>query len=177
VFLAAPQIFFLTVYGIKCLTKPCKTSLNQVPKFWLQIFFPTVYDIKYLMKFCDNLHGGLNKLAETLDVARIGPQHQARCARAGPACLPARAWAGWLYLPACLRVCRPGAGALVAQAGESWWDAPRRPMAGVGLSTADPENAGGAGEGRLCVLAGWQPSLRACLQSTPPALVCGVLDL
>lgn len=28
------------------------------------------------MKFCDNLHGGLNKLAETLDVARIGPQHQ-----------------------------------------------------------------------------------------------------
>lgn len=43
----------------------------------LKIFFPTVYDIKYLMKFCDNLHGGLNKLAETLDVARIGPQHQA----------------------------------------------------------------------------------------------------
>lgn len=36
-----------------------------------------MYDIKYLMKFCDNLHGGLNKLAETLDVARIGPQHQA----------------------------------------------------------------------------------------------------
>lgn len=43
----------------------------------LKLFFPTVYDIKYLMKFCDNLHGGLNKLAETLDVARIGPQHQA----------------------------------------------------------------------------------------------------
>lgn len=42
-----------------------------------QIFFPSVYDIKYLMKFCDNLHGGLNKLAEMLDVARIGPQHQA----------------------------------------------------------------------------------------------------
>lgn len=31
-------------------------------------------------QFCDNLHGGLNKLAETLDVARIGPQHQARLA-------------------------------------------------------------------------------------------------
>lgn len=43
----------------------------------LKLFFPNVYDIKYLMKFCDNLHGGLNKLAETLDVARIGPQHQA----------------------------------------------------------------------------------------------------
>ena len=37
-----------------------------------------MYDIKYLMKFCSNLHGGLNKLAETLDVQRIGPQHQAR---------------------------------------------------------------------------------------------------
>ncbi|KAK9834010.1 hypothetical protein WJX81_002780 [Elliptochloris bilobata] len=43
----------------------------------LQVYFPNVYDIKYLMKFCGNLHGGLNKLAETLDVARIGPQHQA----------------------------------------------------------------------------------------------------
>ncbi len=51
----------------------------------LQIYFPTVYDIKYLMKFCDNLHGGLNKLAEVLDVDRIGPQHQARA----PAPLPA----------------------------------------------------------------------------------------
>ena len=28
-------------------------------------------------QFCDNLHGGLNKLAELLDVQRIGPQHQA----------------------------------------------------------------------------------------------------
>lgn len=35
-----------------------------------------MYDIKYLMKFCDNLHGGLNKLAEVLQVERIGPQHQ-----------------------------------------------------------------------------------------------------
>lgn len=41
-----------------------------------QLFFPQIFDIKYLMKFCDNLHGGLNKLAETLDVERIGPQHQ-----------------------------------------------------------------------------------------------------
>ncbi|CAL5219279.1 g1081 [Coccomyxa viridis] len=43
----------------------------------LQIYFPNVWDIKYLMKFCNNLHGGLNKLAETLEVERIGPQHQA----------------------------------------------------------------------------------------------------
>jgi CCR4-NOT transcription complex subunit 7/8 len=43
----------------------------------LKTYFPTLYDIKYLMKFCDNLHGGLNRLAETLDVERIGPCHQA----------------------------------------------------------------------------------------------------
>lgn len=43
----------------------------------LKMYFPTIYDIKYLMKFCDNLHGGLNRLAETLEVERIGPQHQA----------------------------------------------------------------------------------------------------
>lgn len=42
----------------------------------MQVYFPNIYDIKYLMKFCGNLHGGLNKLAETLDVKRLGPQHQ-----------------------------------------------------------------------------------------------------
>jgi hypothetical protein len=26
------------------------------------VYFPCVFDIKYLMKFCDNLHGGLNKV-------------------------------------------------------------------------------------------------------------------
>lgn len=43
----------------------------------LNIYFPNIFDMKYLMKFCDNLHGGLNKLAELLEVQRIGPQHQA----------------------------------------------------------------------------------------------------
>jgi hypothetical protein len=62
-----------------------------------QIFFPTVYDIKYLMKFCDNLHGGLNKLAETLDVARIGPQHQVRRAGGMPGWhLLSRGMLGWV---------------------------------------------------------------------------------
>ncbi|KAL9250076.1 putative CCR4-associated factor 1 homolog 6 [Drosera capensis] len=41
------------------------------------LYFPTVYDIKYLMKFCNSLHGGLNKLAELLDVERVGVCHQA----------------------------------------------------------------------------------------------------
>ena len=53
------------------------TSAFSVLKFvLLQLYFPNIYDIKYLMKFCGNLHGGLNKLAESLDVKRLGPQHQ-----------------------------------------------------------------------------------------------------
>lgn len=43
----------------------------------INMYFPTVYDIKHLMKFCNSLHGGLNKLAELLDVKRIGVCHQA----------------------------------------------------------------------------------------------------
>ena len=42
----------------------------------INIFFPTVYDIKHLMKFC-GLFGGLNKLAQLLDVKRTGVCHQA----------------------------------------------------------------------------------------------------
>ena len=43
----------------------------------LKLYFPQIYDIKYLMKSCEGLKGGLNKLAEDLEVERIGPEHQA----------------------------------------------------------------------------------------------------
>ncbi|XP_008242960.1 PREDICTED: probable CCR4-associated factor 1 homolog 7 [Prunus mume] len=43
----------------------------------IKVYFPTIYDIKHLMRFCNSLHGGLNKLAELLDVERIGICHQA----------------------------------------------------------------------------------------------------
>ncbi|XP_063223971.1 CCR4-NOT transcription complex subunit 7 [Bacillus rossius redtenbacheri] len=43
----------------------------------LRIYFPTVYDVKYLMKSCKNLKGGLQEVADQLDLERIGPQHQA----------------------------------------------------------------------------------------------------
>ncbi|CAG9462647.1 unnamed protein product [Pedinophyceae sp. YPF-701] len=64
-------------YLLKLLT--CDNLPEQESDFFelFHIFFPTVYDIKYLMKFCGNLHGGLNRLAEQLEVGRIGPQHQA----------------------------------------------------------------------------------------------------
>lgn len=43
----------------------------------INVYFPVVYDIKHLMKFCNSLHGGLNKLAELLEVEMIGVCHQA----------------------------------------------------------------------------------------------------
>jgi len=36
-----------------------------------------MYDVKYLMKSCKNLKGGLQEVANELEVLRIGPQHQA----------------------------------------------------------------------------------------------------
>jgi len=46
----------------------------------LNVFFPNVYDVKYLTmnsSACEHLRGGLNRIAEQLDVERIGPSHQA----------------------------------------------------------------------------------------------------
>lgn len=43
----------------------------------LHIFFHNIYDVKYLMKSCKNLKGGLQEVAEQLEIVRIGPQHQA----------------------------------------------------------------------------------------------------
>lgn len=43
----------------------------------LRIYFPTIYDVKYLMKSCKNLKGGLQEVAEQLELRRVGPQHQA----------------------------------------------------------------------------------------------------
>ncbi|KAL8280494.1 hypothetical protein RQP46_007142 [Phenoliferia psychrophenolica] len=43
----------------------------------LRIWFPCIWDIKYLMKSCKSLKGGLQEVADDLNVPRIGPQHQA----------------------------------------------------------------------------------------------------
>ncbi|TRY77241.1 hypothetical protein TCAL_05317 [Tigriopus californicus] len=43
----------------------------------LKLYFPNVYDVKYLMKSTKNLKGGLQEVANELEVQRIGPQHQA----------------------------------------------------------------------------------------------------
>ncbi|KAI1309086.1 CCR4-NOT transcription complex subunit 7 [Halotydeus destructor] len=43
----------------------------------LRIYFPIIYDVKYLMKSCKNLKGGLQEVADQLELQRLGPQHQA----------------------------------------------------------------------------------------------------
>merc|ERR1712000_592680 len=64
-------------YLLKILT--CKPLPAEESDFFalMQLFFPCIYDIKFLMKSCRSLRGGLNDLAEDLDVDRYGPQHQA----------------------------------------------------------------------------------------------------
>jgi len=64
-------------YLLKVLT--CQALPKQESQFFdlLHTYFPCVYDIKYLMKSCENLKGGLQKVADQLQVERIGPQHQA----------------------------------------------------------------------------------------------------
>lgn len=64
-------------YLMKLLT--CKPLPHEEDDFFseMKLYFPQIYDIKYLMKSCEGLKGGLNKLAEDLEVERIGPEHQA----------------------------------------------------------------------------------------------------
>lgn len=64
-------------YLLKLLT--CQNLPDTQREFFhlINMYFPTLYDIKHLMKFCNSLHGGLNKLAELLEVERIGVSHQA----------------------------------------------------------------------------------------------------
>ncbi|KAI6689826.1 hypothetical protein NL676_026654 [Syzygium grande] len=64
-------------YLLKLLT--CQSLPDTQAGFFnlIHMYFPTLYDIKHLMKFCNSLHGGLNKLAELLEVERVGICHQA----------------------------------------------------------------------------------------------------
>ncbi|KAH0464234.1 hypothetical protein IEQ34_007020 [Dendrobium chrysotoxum] len=64
-------------YLLKTLT--CRNLPDSREDFYrsLRLYFPKVYDIEHLMKFCNNLYGGLNKVAEDLGVKRVGTCHQA----------------------------------------------------------------------------------------------------
>jgi len=64
-------------YLLKVLT--CQDLPKDESEFFefLKTYFPCLYDVKYLMISCDNLRGGLQKVAEQIGIERIGPQHQA----------------------------------------------------------------------------------------------------
>lgn len=64
-------------YLLKILTNnPLPNKENEFFDL-LHTYFPFVYDIKYLMKSCERLKGGLNQVAEDLQITRVGPAHQA----------------------------------------------------------------------------------------------------
>jgi len=64
-------------YLLKVLTN--KNLPDEEDDFFdlLRLYFPIVYDIKYLMKSCKTLKGGLQETADSLEIERIGSQHQA----------------------------------------------------------------------------------------------------
>ncbi|EPZ33260.1 CCR4-NOT transcription complex subunit 7 [Rozella allomycis CSF55] len=64
-------------YFMKILT--CDVLPNGENEFFerLNIFFPCIYDIKFLMKSCKSLKGGLQDVADDLQIERVGIQHQA----------------------------------------------------------------------------------------------------
>lgn len=65
-------------YLLKLLMGTRSLPGEEAEFFELQrLFFKSIYDVKYLMKSCKNLKGGLQEVAEQLDLSRIGPQHQA----------------------------------------------------------------------------------------------------
>jgi len=67
-------------YLIKLLTAEPMPERERDFYQLLNIFFPVVYDVKHLTMSnpaCDHLRGGLNKIAETMNVERVGPSHQA----------------------------------------------------------------------------------------------------
>ncbi|XP_037117461.1 CCR4-NOT transcription complex subunit 7 isoform X3 [Syngnathus acus] len=64
-------------YLIKVLSN-AKLPEEEIDFFELvRLYFPVIYDVKYLMKSCKILKGGLQEVAEQLELERIGPQHQA----------------------------------------------------------------------------------------------------
>ena len=64
-------------YLLKILTNQNLPTEESEFSELLRLYFPNVYDVKYLMKSCKSLKGGLQEVADMLEVERIGPQHQA----------------------------------------------------------------------------------------------------
>ncbi|KAL1411586.1 CCR4-NOT core DEDD RNase subunit [Vanrija albida] len=64
-------------YLLRILTcEPLPATENDFFRL-LFIWFPCIYDIKHVVRSVKTLRGGLQEIAESLGVQRIGPQHQA----------------------------------------------------------------------------------------------------
>lgn len=64
-------------YLLKVLTDSALPEEEEEFFAMIKLYFHNIYDVKYLMKSCKNLKGGLQEVAEQLEIERIGPQHQA----------------------------------------------------------------------------------------------------
>lgn len=66
-------------FGYLLKTLSCEELPSEESAFLeqLYLYFPCVFDIKFMMTAVDGMHGGLNGLADTLKVERLGPMHQA----------------------------------------------------------------------------------------------------
>ncbi|EYU24605.1 hypothetical protein ABFS82_04G110100 [Erythranthe guttata] len=63
-------------YLLKLLTgRELPETREEFFKF-IKLYFPVIYDIKHMIQFVE-LYGGLNKVARTLKVDRVGTSHQA----------------------------------------------------------------------------------------------------
>lgn len=58
-------------YMLKILTsQPLPTEEHEFFEL-VKIYFPNIYDVKYLMKSCKNLKGGLQEVADQLEVSHM----------------------------------------------------------------------------------------------------------
>uniref|UniRef100_A0A7N0TDF4 poly(A)-specific ribonuclease n=1 Tax=Kalanchoe fedtschenkoi TaxID=63787 RepID=A0A7N0TDF4_KALFE len=57
---------------------PMPDEVEQFLEYVRYYFSPNVFDVKHMMKWCEGLYGGLERVAETLEVEReAGESHMA----------------------------------------------------------------------------------------------------
>eukprot|EP00607_Mallomonas_marina_P008222 CAMPEP_0182417038 /NCGR_PEP_ID=MMETSP1167-20130531/1468_1 /TAXON_ID=2988 /ORGANISM="Mallomonas Sp, Strain CCMP3275" /LENGTH=169 /DNA_ID=CAMNT_0024590311 /DNA_START=589 /DNA_END=1098 /DNA_ORIENTATION=+ len=66
-------------FGYLMKTLTCQELPSEENAFMdlLHLYFPCIYDVKFMMTAVEGMYGGLNALADTLNIDRIGPMHQA----------------------------------------------------------------------------------------------------